>query len=182
MPIWEPELVQIEDSGGNPLRVVSRSEAELQNAITPNVIIFVLATNNRVFLQRRSLAKAHMPGLWDVTACGGVIAGELPADAAIRELREEVGMDCRLTAAAVFLNAFALMGRGVCVRCVRRSHVFVGETAALPVPGADVCEVEAVTLHEIDRRLATQPSAFVPPFASELERARPGLTRLLRSA
>lgn len=43
-------------------------------------------------MQRRALDARHYPGQWDVTG-GGVIAGEDDPHAAVREAREELGLD-----------------------------------------------------------------------------------------
>lgn len=42
-------------------------------------------------MQQRSLKARYSPGKWDVTG-GAVIAGETPAEAAVREAMEEVGV------------------------------------------------------------------------------------------
>jgi len=43
-------------------------------------------------LQQRSLDKKYFAGLWDVTG-GGVRAGETPREGAVREVREELGLE-----------------------------------------------------------------------------------------
>ena len=45
-----------------------------------------------VFLQRRSMAKDMHPGKWDSSASGHVDGGEEYGEAALRELREELGI------------------------------------------------------------------------------------------
>ncbi|AWI08338.1 NUDIX hydrolase [Ereboglobus luteus] len=47
----------------------------------------------RVFLQKRSMAKDIAPGRWDSACSGHVDSGETYEAAAVRELREETGMD-----------------------------------------------------------------------------------------
>jgi isopentenyl-diphosphate Delta-isomerase len=56
------------------------------------VQIAVLDGNGRVFLQKRSLAKDTAPGCWDGACSGHVDSGETYATAAVRELREEIGL------------------------------------------------------------------------------------------
>lgn len=60
--------------------------------------IHVLIFNQRgeVFLQRRSIWKDKNPGRWDSSTSGHVDAGELYEEAARRELREEIGIECPL--------------------------------------------------------------------------------------
>lgn len=52
-----------------------------------------IASGDRVLLQRRALMKESWPGLWDITVAGHVSAGEDSLSAAIREAREELGLE-----------------------------------------------------------------------------------------
>ncbi|MBR6789592.1 MAG: methyltransferase domain-containing protein [Oscillospiraceae bacterium] len=71
-------------------------------------------------MQQRSLTAKYLPGKWDVTG-GGVQSGESTLDAAIREVREELGLE--LPAEKLQLGGFRVdeaAGRGLLdVYCVR---------------------------------------------------------------
>ena len=54
--------------------------------------IWILSTDGRILLQRRSQRKENNPNLWDVSAAGHLSAGESAVDAAVRETREELGL------------------------------------------------------------------------------------------
>ena len=54
--------------------------------------VWIIATDGRILLQRRSLRKENNPGLWDVSCAGHVSAGESAIDAAVRETQEELGL------------------------------------------------------------------------------------------
>ncbi len=60
--------------------------------------IHVLISNRKgeIFLQRRSIWKDMHPGRWDSSTSGHVLPGESYEQAAHRELREEIGIDCQL--------------------------------------------------------------------------------------
>ena len=57
-----------------------------------SVHMLLLDGRGRVFVQRRSETKDTNPGLWDSSAAGHVDSGESAPDAAVRELREELGV------------------------------------------------------------------------------------------
>ena len=57
------------------------------------VHVLVFNALGEVFLQKRSMTKDSSPGLWDSSASGHVDAGEDYDAAAVRELREEIGLD-----------------------------------------------------------------------------------------
>lgn len=54
--------------------------------------ILICDKDNRYLLQQRSLSTHYLPGKWDVTG-GGAQAGESSLEAAIREAKEELGLD-----------------------------------------------------------------------------------------
>ncbi|MBR6101605.1 MAG: NUDIX domain-containing protein [Ruminococcus sp.] len=73
-----------------------RETAERGDPIPPgkyHLVINVLSVNfeGKVLITLRSAEKPTYPNLWEVTE-GAVIAGEKPAMAAIRELKEETGL------------------------------------------------------------------------------------------
>lgn len=55
--------------------------------------VFVFNSRGQVFLQKRSMSKDSSPGLWDSSASGHLDCGEDYDACAIRELREEIGLN-----------------------------------------------------------------------------------------
>jgi len=56
------------------------------------VHVLVFNSRGQIFLQKRSMRKDRQPGLWDSSASGHVDSGEDYDGCAIRELREEIGL------------------------------------------------------------------------------------------
>lgn len=56
------------------------------------VVVAAVVERNGAFLLARRRAGAHLEGLWEFPG-GGVEDGEHPADALVRELREELGVE-----------------------------------------------------------------------------------------
>lgn len=57
--------------------------------------VFVFNARGQVFLQKRSMNKDRQPGLWDSSASGHVNCGEDYDACAVRELREEIGLELK---------------------------------------------------------------------------------------
>jgi isopentenyl-diphosphate delta-isomerase type 1 len=55
--------------------------------------VLVFNQRGQVFLQKRSMKKDRQPGLWDSSASGHVDSGEDYDACAVRELREEIGLE-----------------------------------------------------------------------------------------
>lgn len=55
--------------------------------------IIVRHEDGMFLLMQRDLTKPNFPGLYEASAGGSAVAGERPYDAAIRELREETGIE-----------------------------------------------------------------------------------------
>ena len=55
--------------------------------------VFVFNARGEIFLQKRSMTKDSSPGLWDSSASGHLDSGEDYDACAVRELREEIGLN-----------------------------------------------------------------------------------------
>jgi isopentenyldiphosphate isomerase len=76
--------------------------------------VHVLVFNRRgeVFLQKRSMKKDTFPGAWDSSASGHLDTGETYDACAVRELREEIGLQLSAPPARLFkLDACAETGQ-----------------------------------------------------------------------
>ncbi len=66
------------------------------------VHVLVFNAAGQVFLQKRSMTKDRQPGLWDSSASGHVDAGEDYDACAVRELREEIGLQLSAVPSRLF--------------------------------------------------------------------------------
>lgn len=66
------------------------------------VHVLVFNSRGQIFLQKRSMKKDRQPGLWDSSASGHVDSGEDYDAAAIREVREEIGLELSQPPARLF--------------------------------------------------------------------------------
>jgi isopentenyldiphosphate isomerase len=73
----------------------TRSEVHRLGLLHRAVHVLVFNSRGEVFLQKRSIRKDRQPGLWDSSASGHVDSGETYDACAVRELREEIGLEIR---------------------------------------------------------------------------------------
>ena len=53
-----------------------------------------LNTNSKMLIHKRASTKYHCPGLWTNTCCTHSMPGEETRNAAVRRLKQEMGIDC----------------------------------------------------------------------------------------
>ena len=58
-------------------------------------VVYVVERDGQILLLKRSRAKDHAPGEWE-TGSGGILAGESPQAAVVREAKEETGLDVEI--------------------------------------------------------------------------------------
>lgn len=59
------------------------------------VWIWIINNKNEVLIQKRSAQKKQSPNLWDMPSAGHVVAGESIIEGAIRETKEELGINTK---------------------------------------------------------------------------------------
>ena len=87
------ELLAVVDEFDRVIGTCVRRVVHAKGLMHRAVHILVFDDSGRLFLQKRSINKDLHPGLWDTSAAGHVNAHEDYASGAVRELREELGID-----------------------------------------------------------------------------------------
>lgn len=78
-----------EPTGKTALKSIIHKKGYYHNTIH----LWLFTDNGEILLQQRSRKKAIYPLLWDVSVAGHIDAGETFVEAAIRETKEEIGLD-----------------------------------------------------------------------------------------
>ncbi|MBI5103233.1 MAG: NUDIX domain-containing protein [Nitrospirae bacterium] len=89
----ENEILEIVDREGNITGHAERRVLHQDPSLLHRVVHVLLFNNSGgLLLQRRSMSKDTAPGKWDTSVGGHVNPDEAPYDAAVRELKEELGV------------------------------------------------------------------------------------------
>src|SRR5579862_3588392 len=95
MPSSADELVDIIDDAGRTIDVVPRREMRARRLPHRSTAILVFNKLDELFIHLRTPTKDVFPSHWDVAVGGVVAAGEDFATGALREGREEIGVDLK---------------------------------------------------------------------------------------
>lgn len=87
------ELFDVVDERDQVIGQAPRREVHAKGLLHRAVHVFVFNDAGDLFLQQRSLLKDSEPGTWSASCSGHVDAGEDYDTAAVRELREEIGLN-----------------------------------------------------------------------------------------
>ena len=88
------ELIDVLNEDGTKTgKVVTRKEVHEKGLWHRIVVIAIIDKEGHLLMQQRAKDKETNPGKWDVSAAGHVSAGQTSIEAAIREVKEEIGID-----------------------------------------------------------------------------------------
>lgn len=113
------EYLDVRDYNGNKLGFsVERGKHQHENWWYLCIHAYIMNEEGNFLIQRRALTKEYFPGIWDIT-CGAALAGESSVDAAIREVKEELGIDV-----SEFERQF--INTSHCYDCINHAYLFKG--------------------------------------------------------
>ncbi|QFZ53488.1 NUDIX domain-containing protein [Oceanihabitans sp. IOP_32] len=88
------EIIDIVTSNGNPTGKSAPKSIVHQKGYYHNTAhVWFYTTNGKILLSQRSSKKILYPLLWDVSVAGHIDAGETIKQGAIREIKEEIGLE-----------------------------------------------------------------------------------------
>src|SRR6266700_2972711 len=137
----------------------TRAEVHRLGLLHRAVHVLVFDSGGRVFLQKRSRTKDRQPGLWDSSASGHVESGEDYDACAVRELREEIGLQLNTTPQRLFKLAASAE--------TDQEHVWVYRCEAEGPFTLDPAEIERggwFAADELRHWMAERPEEFASAF------------------
>ena len=86
-----------------PIGTLEKLQAHKEGLLHRAVSVIILNSKNEMLLQRRAANKYHSASLWANAACTHPHLNETPIAAASRRLKEEMGIESKLTFAFKFI-------------------------------------------------------------------------------
>ena len=90
------EYIDIFDENNNPIgEVKEKQQAHEEGDFHRTAHIWIINDKKELLLQKRSATKKTHPNCWDISGAGHIRARESVIDGAIRELKEELGVEAK---------------------------------------------------------------------------------------
>lgn len=151
-------MVILVDNHDHEIGVMPKMEAHQKGALHRAFSLLIFNTRGELLLQRRALDKYHSGGLWTNTCCGHPLPGEATADAAVRRLAEEMGMQAVLDRHHAFTYRTQLPNG---LQEHEIDHVYTGVSDDLPsINPEEVAEFRYLSPGEIDRSMQEDPEQY----------------------
>ncbi|MCL2354884.1 MAG: NUDIX domain-containing protein [Oscillospiraceae bacterium] len=83
----------LKENGEYTNKTATREECHEKGLWHRATVVVVMNSKNQILLQQRSKTKKLWSNMWDVSAGGHVLVGEFSYNTAIRETKEEIGLD-----------------------------------------------------------------------------------------
>jgi isopentenyl-diphosphate Delta-isomerase len=158
-PQREDEVFDVVDDQDHVVGQATRKDVHARRLLHRATHVLVIDPAQRVFLQKRSMAKDSAPGCWDSSCSGHLDSGEDYLTAAVRELAEEIG---------VRAHAEDLVYHLQLPPCAETGWEFISifslryDGPVTPDP-AEVERGEWFQMEEVTQRLAAAPHEFTKP-------------------
>lgn len=167
-------LVDVVDVNDRVIGQDWKNQKIAKDFISRVVAIFLLNDEGKLILCRRSDKKMNAAGLLDLAAFGNVMAGESYEEAARRELKEELGIDCNLKFLAKFYQEVKNDDKVYKIFC----GVFAGKTNQALTLNHELIEVINREIDEVARDLENNPNHYCPGFINDFKQIKTQLERL----
>ncbi len=153
----DTEILEFVDINDNVLGTLSRKEIHMKGLYHRAVHVFVFNLVGEIYVQRRSSIKDRFPDRLDSSAAGHVGPGESYEDTAVRELKEELGIDSQVEE-VLRIGPSAVTDN---------EHVVLYKARSGATPAPDPEEVQwgsFMTTDSLTRLIDANPHDFVPAF------------------
>lgn len=158
-------------------QICSRKEAHEKGILHRTSHVWIVRRKEdgwQILLQKRSPEKDSFPGLYDTSSAGHIPAGDDPLPSALRELKEELGLDAKpedLVYAGHFYIRYEQVFHGALFRDNEYANVFVYQgggalssdaldLSVLTLQKSEVDEVQWFDLEAVREEIRTDRSRF----------------------
>ena len=156
------QQVIIVNENDESLGVMEKMQAHEQGVLHRAFSIFIFDSEGRMLLQQRAGKKYHGAWLWTNACCSHPMPGETVEDAAVRRLKEELGIEIPISRIFSFLYREPVENNLI---EHEYDHVFAGEYGGeLQPAGGEVAVYKYEDMEMIKSSIEKEPGKFTSWF------------------
>lgn len=159
----DEELLDIVNDKDEVVGQDTKDNKFLKEFISRNVAVFILDDSGKLLIVKRSAQKKSFPNRYDLAACGNIKVGESYEEAAKRELKEELGIDCQLELLDKIFNIFKENEREI----KYFTGVFLGRFSGAVELNDELIEPQKLTVLEVEKMIGRNRDLFTPGFIND---------------
>ncbi len=160
------ELIEIYNENNAPLGIKKmKSEAHKNGLWHRSSHVWIYNSVGEILLQLRTENKEFYPNMWDISAAGHISAGENPIIAALREIKEEIGLFVK----PEDLEFFKIKKNKVVCKNKKNNEFdyiyflrFDGDIKTLSLQNEEVAKIQFFSVDKIKEELKTHSDKYVP--------------------
>lgn len=162
------EQVILVDTNDKPIGTIEKLEAHQKGLLHRAFSVFIFNSQGKLLLQQRAFSKYHSAGLWTNTCCSHPRPHESNENAAIRRLREEMGIETPLTYKGSFIYKAEFDNKLI---EHEYDHVFIGTYNDNPIINIDeVNNYDWKSLEDIKKDISINPKHYTAWLKIALEK------------
>lgn len=156
------EKVILVDENDVPLGVMEKLQAHQEGLLHRAFSVFLFNQKGEILLQKRASTKYHSPNLWTNACCSHPREGETYHQAALRRLKEELGIFCEIEKKFHFIYK-ADVGEGLWEH--ELDYVFTGiYEGEFDLNQEEVSEVKYLSMRDLEKEMEANPKHFTAWF------------------
>ncbi len=162
------EILNLVDKHDKKIGETARCDAHADGLWHQRATIFVFNKDNELLIQQRA-KKMSWPGLWCGSASGHVLAGETYEQAAQRELKEEIGIDCDLKYVGKLKEETHQKTQHIDVDREHHKLFVCHSDGPFNIQQSELSKVKFIPLKKLEKKIKKNPKKFMPGFLAEFE-------------
>ncbi len=167
-PAQNVEYLDIVDKEDRVVAQKTKDEKFEQELTSRNVAVFLQDAQGNLLITKRAANKRSFPNCYDLAACGHVISGENYVQAALRELKEELGVECEIMPLTKMYNEFEEKGKTLSYF----TGIFLGTYNGDVSLNHELTEMKKMTIKEIEDAITENKEQFTPGFITDFNEVK----------
>lgn len=161
------EYIDIIDSIGKIInKKVLKSDAHKNGWLHASVHVWFYTDDYELLFQKRSENKIAFPNLWDISVAGHITSGESHINAAVREIKEEIGLEVKPNELR-FIGTYAEMVKHNPTFIDNEIHyIYISKLCCslnkLKIQEDELTDLKLVDINEFRKILKNKENTFVP--------------------